>query len=205
MALIPTATFSATTPRTTCPSGYTTITENNLVVEDTCPAGYSSAGTANSCNDTNGPCIMFAEANTEYKDASGTYVFTSDCPLDPVTKCIITEPAGCDSYSFASNWYMNCSDPETFITGVAFCSSFQDTSPDGSDAIQTTLPVSSNPNDNKYCWCKMTNPAVSKWVSSFQVFVSGYGQCAANCAEACAGHAVNDSLFRELLWSNLSD
>ena len=75
----------AAAPSTSCPSGYVTIKEEYMTIaNNSCPTGYTSAGTTTSCLVTSpaGSCIMYAPANTQYTDASGTYVFTSACPLE---------------------------------------------------------------------------------------------------------------------------
>lgn len=69
---------------TACPAGYKTIVEPNMIVaESSCPSGYVSVGTADSClvSSPNGSCLLFAKANTEYEDDSGTFVFTSICEM----------------------------------------------------------------------------------------------------------------------------
>lgn len=82
--LISGAAFAAD-PSTTCPSGYTTITESNVVLANTtCPSGYTSIGTVTSCllASPSGSCYMFAPANTTYSNAKGSYRYYNEmCPL----------------------------------------------------------------------------------------------------------------------------
>lgn len=75
-------------PSTQCPSGYRTVKNDYITISDTgCPTGYNSIQSAysdDSClSDTHGNlCLMYAPANTEYTDTSGTYEFISICPLE---------------------------------------------------------------------------------------------------------------------------
>ena len=84
MAIAPAGAFAAA-PSTSCPSDYVTIKEEYMDIADSsCPTGYTSAGTADSClvSNPSGSCIMYAPANTQYTDESGTYEYTSACPLE---------------------------------------------------------------------------------------------------------------------------
>ena len=84
MAIAPAGAFAAA-PSTSCPSGYITVLEEYMDIADSsCPTGYTSAGTATSClvASPSGSCIMYAPANTQYTDESGTYEYTSACPLE---------------------------------------------------------------------------------------------------------------------------
>ena len=75
----------ADAPSTSCPSGYVAITETYMTIADSsCPSGYTSAGTADSClvSSPSGSCMMYAPAGVDYTDETGTYQFTSACPLE---------------------------------------------------------------------------------------------------------------------------
>ena len=73
----------ATTPSTSCPSGYIAIDEEYLTIATSCPSGTVSVGTAESClvSSPSGDCIMYAPAGVSYTDDSGTYEFTDACPM----------------------------------------------------------------------------------------------------------------------------
>ncbi len=76
---------SAVAPSTSCPAGYVAIVEEYMEIADNkCPVGYTSAGTAYSCliSSPAGSCIMYAPTNTTYTDNTGSYEFTSACPLE---------------------------------------------------------------------------------------------------------------------------
>lgn len=82
--LIPSTVYAAA-PSTSCPTGYVAIEEEYMEIADSaCPTGYTSAGTSDSCliSSPAGSCIMYAPANTVYTDNTGTYEFTSACPLE---------------------------------------------------------------------------------------------------------------------------
>lgn len=74
----------AAAPSTTCPTGFVTISEDFMIIENSsCPSGYTNVGTATSCLVSNpaGSCMMYAPANTSYTDSYGTYEFVEACPL----------------------------------------------------------------------------------------------------------------------------
>ncbi len=84
MAIAPIGAFAAS-PSTSCPSGYVAVVEEYMTIADgSCPSGYTAAGTADSClvSSPSGSCIMYAPANTQYTDESGTYEYTAACPLE---------------------------------------------------------------------------------------------------------------------------
>ena len=84
MAIAPIGAFAAA-PSTSCPAGYVTVVEKYMEIADsTCPSGYTSAGTAYSCliSSPAGSCIMYAPTGVTYTDDSGSYEFTSACPLE---------------------------------------------------------------------------------------------------------------------------
>ena len=84
MSIAPIGAFAAA-PSTSCPTGYVTIEEEYLIISDgSCPSGYTSAGTADSCliSSPAGSCIMYAPTGVTYTDDSGSYEFTSACPLE---------------------------------------------------------------------------------------------------------------------------
>lgn len=83
LALLPFCAF-ADEPSTSCPSGYETITETYIeIANSSCPSGYTYVGTATSCliSSPSGSCMMYAPTGISYTDSSGTYQFTSACPL----------------------------------------------------------------------------------------------------------------------------
>ena len=123
-------------------------------------------------------------------------------PAFAVTKCVkLTPSTTCsdfwDEYG-QSNWSATCDGVS--VQGVAFCGSQKG----GSNGATTdAVTTSSTSDDNKYCWCKMVSPAVSRWVFAYSG--ASAGDCALNCAAYCARSARNIAFFRSALFSNLSD
>ena len=125
-------------------------------------------------------------------------------PAYAVTKCVKLTPSTTCTSSYGatgqSNWSATCGGIK--IQGVAFCGSQK-----GGSAGATTESVttSSNPDNNKYCWCKMVSPAVSSWVF-YNYPSTTAGVCATTCAYGCAlGAGQTNSAFRSALFSGLSD
>ena len=84
MAITPMGAIAAA-PSTSCPSGYIAVVEEYMTIANSsCPTGYTSAGTATSCLVASpaGSCIMYAPTGVSYTDTSGTYEYTSACPLE---------------------------------------------------------------------------------------------------------------------------
>ena len=84
LAIVPVGAFAAA-PSTSCPSGYTAIEEEYMIIADgACPTGYQSAGTATSCLASNpgGSCIMYAPVGVSYTDNTGTYEFEQVCAME---------------------------------------------------------------------------------------------------------------------------
>ena len=123
-------------------------------------------------------------------------------PVYAVTKCVkLTSSTTCSSGSGGygqSNWSATCDGVS--VQGVAFCGS-QNAGSVGTKS--DTVKTSSSNDANKYCWCKMTSPAVSRW--GFVGETTSAGACAYRCADACASYAQYDSALRSALFSGLSD
>ena len=82
-----------------------------------------------------------------------------------VVKCVKLNPSqtctsSYSSYQYQIGWFASCGG--TSISGIAACSSLR---PAGVGDTRTSLSRSAA-NGNKYCWCKMIEPAISTyWVS----------------------------------------
>ena len=117
-------------------------------------------------------------------------------PASAVTKCVkLNSSTTCSDYSGAfgqSNWSATCGGIS--IQGVTFCGS-----QNGGSVGATTDAVTTS-STNKYCWCKMVSPAVSRWV-----FAGADDHCAYRCADRCAGFAPATETFRSALFSGLGD
>ena len=127
-------------------------------------------------------------------------------PAMAVTKCVaLNSSTTCTSdilqYDYHTDWAATCTTNgvSTPISGIGICSSTQ-----GSGfQTATELDVSPTADENMHCWCKMTNPAVSRWVSA-----STSGE-ASGCAQYCASFCVNAledfAGWRSVLFGSLSD
>ena len=125
-------------------------------------------------------------------------------PASAVTKCVkqpsssSTTCSGLSAGNSQSNWSATCDGVS--VQGVAFCGSQNGGSQGATTDAVTTNLTSDN---NKYCWCKMVSPAVSRWV--FNSDISSTGSCAYYCASSCVTSARYAASFRSALFDNLSD
>ena len=82
------------------------------------------------------------------------------------------------------------------VSGVAVCND-----------IVGTYGVSSNSEQYETggakCWCKMTHPAVSRWV--FLYSLSSASACAGNCANYCGAHFRDSSVFRSGVFGSVAN
>ena len=117
-----------------------------------------------------------------------------------VTKCVkLSSSSTCSNYAGdGSNWSITCDGVP--VSGVIFCGS-QDGGSRG--ATSTAVAISSTIEDNKYCWCKMTSPAVSQWV--FANELTSASQCKTLCVLNCAYGTQSQASMRSAMFSNLSD
>ena len=123
-----------------------------------------------------------------------------------VTKCVaLNSSTTCTSsptqYQYHTDWADTCTTNgvSTPISGIGICSS---TKGAYQYATATKLDISSTSDDNKYCWCRMISPAVSRWVYSSY---SSAGVCAQLCAANCATNVRDLAAFRSALFRYLSD
>ncbi len=82
-ACVPALAYAAD-PSMLCPSGYTAYAAPAITIATTCPTGTTSAGTADSCLESNPSmdCVMYAPVGMSYTDASGTYEYTEPCAME---------------------------------------------------------------------------------------------------------------------------
>ena len=126
-------------------------------------------------------------------------------PASAVTKCVKLTSATTCSYvspwNYVVDWASNCTTSGTSVAirGISQCAS---TSGSSAGQTATSLEISGG-TDDKYCWCKMTSPAVSSWVFSDDNGSASY--CANDCAADCARDAGGSASFRSGLFGSLSD
>ena len=58
-----------------------------------------------------------------------------------------------------------------------------------------------NDTTRKYCWCKMTHPAVSLW--AFHITNSSASECASTCAGRCGNYVLDSSSLRAGLFGSV--
>ena len=128
-------------------------------------------------------------------------------PAMAVTKCVAlnsntTCTSNGNSYRNKTDWASTCTTNRvsTPISGIGICSS---TDGGSMGATATELDTSSTAGGNKYCWCKMTSPAVSRWVFAYSG-TSADG-CARVCAHYCADRVQLYDTLRSALFGSLSD
>ncbi len=119
------------------------------------------------------------------------------------TKCVaLNSSTTCTSSPSTGSldWSATCTTDgnSVAISGIAGCSS------QNGSAIGTksdTISTSSTTEDNMYCWCKMTSPAVSSWV--FNYVYGSAANCAYECAKFCAAGLaspkIRTAMFQELI------
>ena len=125
-------------------------------------------------------------------------------PATAVSTCIPLTPDDSCSFSFVSyggpDWESYCAGTTATFIGVGICSSQTGTATGTtSDTIETSATVA----DNHNCWCKMTSPAVSRWV--FVYNNSNYFQCNQSCTSYCMSGLTQDFDFISAIFSNLTD
>ena len=128
-------------------------------------------------------------------------------PAMAVTKCVaLNSSTTCTSdilqYDYHTDWAATCTTNgvSTPISGIGICSS---TSGSSTGQTATELDTSSTVDENLNCWCKMTSPAVSRWVFSRSTTSADF--CAKLCAHNCAGYIQVNAAFRSALFGSLSD
>ena len=83
------------------------------------------------------------------------------------------------------------------FTGVAVCSS--SVSIFGTYTALDSISMSETGSSNSYCWCKMTYPLVSRWVST-----GGFrSNCFKDCAATCYDMFGRYDTFYNAIFSNL--
>ena len=124
-------------------------------------------------------------------------------PAMAVVKCVaLNSNSTCewiDPEDYQSDWGATCNGIS--IRGIALCG--HESSANGLSTGATTESVwkSSEPYQNRACWCKIVQPAVSKWV--YAETNNAAGDCAHWCQDACAGkiggQSDTDKAFRQAI------
>ena len=126
-------------------------------------------------------------------------------PATAVTKCVAlnSTTTECSGISHnGSEWSATCTTNgiTTTIRGIGVCSS----TPNQSGYTVASIEYSTNPSENKECWCRMISPAVSQWVHYFNPNTSAE-YCAEMCSTVCTNYLYNSSYFRGSFFKSMTD
>ena len=114
-----------------------------------------------------------------------------------------------------SDWYVTCSttylDGSSYVTtedfvikGIAQCS-HNSNSTIGAVKDKINTIASNSAENDKFCYCKMVSPAVSKWVYAHTY--GDHSNCSYNCPARCTDYLTTDANanYMKAMFSNLSD
>ncbi len=149
------------------------------------------------------------------KFISASIVILTALPAIAATRCVPSTFVECDVsvdtmdafglHSSNSNWYSVCIkgnetslDQATVIKGVFLCAA--DSGNHGDAAI---APDAGDYSHDNQCWCKMIQPAISKWI--YYGRVTGDTPCDSFCASRCSDGFTWDNAFRNAFFSNLEN
>lgn len=117
--------------------------------------------------------------------------------LDPATVCTTSN----DCYNVA-----DCS-VDCDITPVVLVGQCGSVSGTADVSTLDNVTISATTTNNKYCWCKIVSPAVSKWVYRYEYSASSscFQQCARGCRNAMIFNSATDISFRTVALGTLTD
>lgn len=145
----------------------------------------------------------------KYLIVAGIICAASIPPATAVTKCVALNRSNtrCGQQTPPYNvadWTTTCTTNETEIqiSGIGICSATTGTTSQMGKTA-TSLNMSSTAADNKYCWCRMISPAVSRWV--FRWPMQSADDCSKECAKLCVWNGMQSSSYLSGMFGNLSD
>lgn len=116
-------------------------------------------------------------------------------------KCVATlsssQSCQIDSKIGFIGWQVTCGQMKLIGTGA--CSNISG----GKIAAQAdNIPAANSSDINKFCWCRMMSPAVSKWIFSYPF--SSAAECAYGCGYRCGADmntsvAARSAIFKDLI------
>ena len=128
-------------------------------------------------------------------------------PATAVTKCVAlnsttTECSEPSAPSNGSEWRATCTTNgiTTTIMGIGVCSA----TPPPSGYTVASIQYSTNPSENKECWCRMISPAVSQWVHYYNPNTSAE-YCATMCSSVCSNYLAYSSGYRGSFFKSMTD
>lgn len=126
---------------------------------------------------------------------TNVHALTQCIKLAASTVCATSD----DCYS-TSDCTVDCDG--TTVNIVGRCASTSGTADTDS---ATNISTSGTTSENLYCWCKMTAPAISKWIARYTY--TSANMCAKNCARGCRNGMIFDNdmdqSFRKTMLNNL--
>lgn len=87
-----------------------------------------------------------------------------------------------------TTWTFSC--PGVSVSGISVCTN---TSSSGGTVVDLLKSESVQVGQSVYCWCKMTAPAVSRWVFTAQM--SNANACVSGCAYKCQSTTSNINYY----------
>lgn len=145
----------------------------------------------------------------KYLIIAGLVCVASIPPATAVTKCVALNQSNtkCGQQVPALNvadWTTPCTTNETEIqiSGIGICSATAGTASQMGKTA-TSLNMASTAADNKYCWCRMISPVVSRWV--FRWPMQSADDCSENCAGYCVWNGMQNRSYLSGMFGNLSD
>ena len=128
--------------------------------------------------------------------AAPAHAVTKCVALNSSTTCTLSDPS---VFQNKSNWELNCTTngKTVSVKGVWICGANR------GDSHIAQAEITTSATDNKYCWCKMTSPAVSQWI--YVDAKPSLDSCLSSCPISCASYTAWTPEFRNLLFSTLSD
>ena len=128
-------------------------------------------------------------------------------PATAVTKCVAlnsttTECSEPSAPSNGSEWRATCTTNgiTTTIMGIGVCSA----TPPPSGYTVASIQYSTNPSENKECYCRMISPAVSQWVHYYNPNTSAE-YCATMCSSVCSNYLPISSGYRGSFFKSMTD
>ncbi|MCQ2581629.1 MAG: hypothetical protein MJ170_01455 [Alphaproteobacteria bacterium] len=100
-----------------------------------------------------------------------------------------------DTYGLTTDQTWGVTFSYGIVKGIASCNGTPGT------YAQSTNQNFNQTDKGQYCWCKMTFPAVSRWV--FYNDLGDAANCAGGCAYSCGGYVQNGSYFRTSVFSSV--
>jgi len=128
------------------------------------------------------------------------------CAENTTTTIVLDPSIGGIGYTYdLPTWTWETRFPYGSINGIAACVNTGEGKTRGDTVAGLTEggnPVVGGEGVGKYCWCKMTHPAVSLW--AFDYTSGSASECASNCTYYCGYYVRYDSSLRAGLFGSVA-